>query len=502
MCDSSSHFFSLDELRIVTKERNPDARFLAIDFNQWEPHVMSSLKILNFLAQSGFECFYDQARFGLFPKFGKPYFGWNICVQPMWLLENRMSAPVRHGNSIVSDLIDSEMSNLMLESISNLSDRRGLTGLKINGFEYGYPLVSTLASTFGRSELNNRIIRRFGPSLLEDYIKTVNDVYRVIITNRITHLIVFNGRFVKESAAICAAQAAGISIVYHEASKSGKFHISCYSPLSSVGYLELTRFLTNKRNPKEVSEVATTWFNNRMTGQDLDSSAFQKNWLPLTDSDEEKRPEKKQIVIFTTSDDEFLGISPDWDLPESQSQIEWLTKIAMLAISFEYKVVIRLHPNLRTKSRSLQREWSNLRKLKNVELIKHNESINSYNLINQSDLIISCGSTIAMEAGFLGKPVLSVGSGIYDCLHAVTKSQDLIFIEKVFIEANFDSIKPNKSQIEVYGFTEMNKFDNSEEDISLLKASSELNFFKPSIFNRIISRIYRDIVYRFSLINR
>lgn len=501
MCDKSSHFFSLNELRIMTKARNPDARFLAIDFNQWEPHVVSSLKILKFLTHCGFDCFYDQSRFGFFPKFGKPYFGGHFFVQPRWLLKNRMYAPLRHANPLVSDLIDSEMSNLMLESISNVSDRRGLTGLRINGFEYGYALVSTLASTFGRSELNNKIIRRLGPSLLEDYIKTVNDVYKVIITNRITHLIVFNGRFVKESAAICAAKAAKISIVYHEASKSGKFYISCYSPLSSIGYLELTRFLTDKKNPEEISEVATKWFENRMIGQDLDSSAFQKNWLPLTNSDEEKRSERKQIVIFTTSDDEFLGISPDWDLPESQSQIEWLTKIAALAISFQYKVVIRLHPNLRTKSRSLQREWLNLRKLKNVELIKHNESINSYNLITQSDLIISCGSTIAMEAGFLEKPVLSVGSGIYDNLQAVTKSQDLNFIEKVFIEGNFDSLKPFKTKIEVYGFTEKNKFDNSENNISLSESSLELSFFKPSKFNRIISRIYRDIVFRFSIIN-
>jgi hypothetical protein len=502
MCDRSSHFFSLDELRLATKLRSPDARFLAIDFNQWEPHVMSSLKILNFLAQSGFKCFYDQTHFGFFPKFGKPYFGRQTCVQPKWLLKNQMYAPVRYANSFISDLIDSEMSNLMLESISSVSDRRGLTGLRKNDFEYGYALVSSLASTFGRSELNTGIIRRYAPSLLEDYIKTVNDVYKVIIINQITHLIVFNGRFVKESAAICAAKAAGISIVYHEASKSGKFYVSCYSPLSSVGYLELTRFWTNKKNPKEISDVATTWFKNRMTGQDLDSSAFQKKWLPLKDSDEEKRSERKQIVIFTTSDDEFLGVSPDWDLPESQSQIEWLTKIAVLATSFQYKVVIRLHPNLRTKSRSLQREWSNLRKLKNVELIKHGESINSYNLINQSDLIISCGSTIAMEAGFLGKPVLSVGSGVYDSLHAVTKSQDLSFIEKIFIEANFDSIKPIKSKIEVYGFTETSKFENFEKNIFISKTFLEDEFFKPSMFNRIVSRIYRDIVFRFNMINR
>jgi hypothetical protein len=107
-----------------------------------------------------------------------------------------------------------------------------------------------------------------------------------------------------------------------------------------------------------------------------------------------------------------------------------------------------------------------------------------------------------MEAGFLGKPVLSVGSGVYDSLHAVTKSQDLSFIEKIFIEANFDSIKPIKSKIEVYGFTETSKFENFEKNIFISKTFLEDEFFKPSMFNRIVSRIYRDIVFRFNMINR
>jgi capsule polysaccharide export protein KpsC/LpsZ len=234
----------------------------------------------------------------------------------------------------------------------------------------------------------------------------------------------------------------------------------------------------------------------------LDSSHFQKNWLPLADSHGVNYHERKQIVIFTTSDDEFLGVSPDWDLPELQSQIEWLTKIAKLAISYQYKVIIRLHPNLRTKSRSLQREWSDLSNLRNLEMIKYNEPINSYNLINQSDLVISCGSTIAMEAGFLGKPVLSVGSGIYDGLHAVTKTQDLKIIEDIFSASDFESLKPIKSRIDVYGFTEMSKFEDLKKELSSSKSSLEFDFFRPSLFNKIVSKIYRGVAFKYNLIHR
>jgi hypothetical protein len=390
----------------------------------------------------------------------------------------------------------------MKASLVNVRDRRGLAKLRNNDFEYGYALVSTLASTFGRSELNSRLIRRYATSLLEDYIQTANNVYRTLITNRITHLIVFNGRFVKESAAVSAAKAANVTIVYHESSKSGRFFISCFSPLCSRGYFELTQFLTQERKSAEISKIAQTWFKNRITGQDMDISGFQRKWVPLTGSPVKSDLERKQIVIFTTSDDEFLGVSPEWDLPESQSQIEWLTRISQLAISYNHKVIIRLHPNLKTKSKSLQKEWSKLSKVKNLKLIGYNDSVNSYSLINESDLIISCGSTIAMEAGFLGKPVLSVGSGIYDGLQAVKKSQDLEYIEKLFRDENFESVKPIKSKIEIYGFTEMSKFDSAESNLLMARLVWDFDLFKPSLLVRLFSKLYREIVFKLSLINR
>lgn len=496
MCNQNTHFFSLDELQVIAKSADLDAKFLAVDFNQWDPHVAASLSILEYLAQCGFTSFYHQAKFGFFPQFGKPYFGKDDFVKPNWLMQHKIRLATLVSKIPVRDLIDSELSEFMLESIAKVTDRKGLAQLKKDKFEYGYSLVSTLASTYGRSELNARLIRRFVPSLLEDYIKTVNQVYKIIIANRITHLIVFNGRFVRESAAISAAKAAGIKIVYHEASKSGSFFVSCFSPLSTEGYLELSQFLTKRINSDLISKSAEAWFKKRMQGDDFESAQFQKNWLPLSEFQEKNRCAVQHITIFTTSDDEFLGLSPAWDLPEAQSQIEWLTKIAKLAISLDFKVAIRLHPNLTSKSRSLRKSWAKLGKLDGLKLIAHDAKVNSYNLINQSDLVITCGSTIAMEAGFIGKPVLSVGTGIYDELQAVTKSQDLKDIEGKLMEAEFKSMKPMKSKVEIYGFTEMHKYENIRGGCIAPEFYLNLDLRKPSIFNKIVSKIYRELAFK------
>jgi hypothetical protein len=498
MCDKNNHFFSLEQLLEILKRANQEPRVLGIDFNQWEPHVQSTVQILNTMSKSGIECYYDRKKFGYFPKFGKPYFGKKTFAR---LERFKFNNPILGNQSeqlFVKDLISSEASEFMRKQLTTVSNRKELAALRYGDFEYGYALLSTLASTFSRSELSDCIINKFGQLLLDEYILTVNEVYRKLLLNDITHIIIFNGRFVYESAAISAATAAKITIIYHEASKAGKFFISCFSPLSPSGYEELARTLTDRVNTSDIQKEARVWFSNRMSGKDIDSASFQKTWAPLKITNVENSQERKRVVIFTTSDDEFLGISSEWNLPNFYSQIEWLAQIADIALLQGHEVIIRLHPNLKSKSRVLQREWNDLGKVRDLVLIKPRASVNSYNLIRDSDLIITCGSTIAMEAGFLGVPVLSVGTGIYDSLNAVLKSQDLKQISRILEASNFDYLIPDVEKINVYGFVEMRKFQAT--DVSLPFQDSEIKFFRPSILNRIISKVYRDLMFRSSLL--
>ena len=76
MCLEEHHIFNLDQLIEYLQTDNLEgASFLGVDFNDWEPHVKTSINILESLSVNGFRCFYFQSGFGLFPQFGKPYFG-------------------------------------------------------------------------------------------------------------------------------------------------------------------------------------------------------------------------------------------------------------------------------------------------------------------------------------------------------------------------------------------------------------------------------------------
>ena len=58
---------------------------------------------------------------------------------------------------------------------------------------------------------------------------------------------------------------------------------------------------------------------------------------------------------------------------------------------------------------------------KNLNIISHESEIDTYDIINSSDLVLTFGSTVALEALYLGKPVGIFGRTYYDQLPNIYK---------------------------------------------------------------------------------
>jgi hypothetical protein len=377
----------------------------------------------------------------------------------------------------------------------SVNNGKELSSLFFKNLDYGYAVLSTLCSMYGKGEVSKKLIQTVGKKVLLNYIKTFNETYYSIKALEIKFLVIFNGRFVNERAAASAARLLGIKIVYHEATRNSSYIASCFSPHSIIGYKKLAESLILNVDPEVISKDSRSWYESRIAGSDPYSAHFQTNWDNFHDVLTQNTGARKRISIFTTSDDEYLGLSVDWDLPQKQSQREWIAVIVKIALKHNYEVILRLHPNLKTKSKSLQRDWVQLSELDGLRIIGFNDRCNSYNLVRSSDLIVTCGSTIAMEAGFLGKPVLSVGTGIYDALNAVRKVQDLDLIEDIFKHQEFDFLIPDRMGVEIFGYVERNKFSQFSNNF-LENVKTQSYFDKPSFINRVASKIYRDLKFR------
>lgn len=496
MCLNDDHVFSFEQLLCLLREENPkEIVFLGIDFNIWEPHVKTTISILSLLAARGFPCIYMRKKFGILPQYGKPYFGTRIERAIVIPTYSKLKQVNFHDQQTKLLLLTEADQKSMFEDLAKVKTGQKLAELKFGNFDFGYAILSTICSMYGKGEISEKLIRKAGPKLLATYIETVNTMFSHLKTNRVTSLVVFNGRFVNEKAAVSAANYLGIPVYYHEASKDNSYSFSCFSPLDIDGYLELSQSITSNIDSSFISRDSENWYRSRIDGLNADSAHFQAKWDTLEVAPSDVSKNQKRISIFTTSDDEYLGLSEDWDLPQKKSQREWIASVANLALKHNYEVILRLHPNLKTKSKSLQKDWIELSKIKGIKIVGFGDRCNSYSLVKSSDLIVTCGSTIAMEAGFLNKPVLSVGTGIYDALNAVRKVQDLDLIDAILDRGEFDFLIPDRNAIECFGYTEQNKFIQIPSDLSKDWKIGEV-FVKPSFINKVFSKIYRDLLFR------
>jgi hypothetical protein len=112
------------------------------------------------------------------------------------------------------------------------------------------------------------------------------------------------------------------------------------------------------------------------------------------------------------------------------------------------KLVVRVQPNTLNKSRKEQRIWNSLSKIENVILIKAGDRDDTYELLENSDLVITPGSTIGIEASAFGVCTITTLPALYDGLEATHRVSDYSSLKNViesFFTGNLVSIDPKRA---------------------------------------------------------
>ena len=126
---------------------------------------------------------------------------------------------------------------------------------------------------------------------------------------------------------------------------------------------------------------------------------------------------KRNMVIFNSSEDEFLALGNDYDtfalFDDQETGIHYLLK--EFATNTNVHFYLRIHPNLaalpygyHVRLLGLERRYSN------VTVIPGDSAISTYSLIDSAEKVIAFTSTVGAEACYWGKPViLLAGTGYY-----------------------------------------------------------------------------------------
>lgn len=126
-------------------------------------------------------------------------------------------------------------------------------------------------------------------------------------------------------------------------------------------------------------------------------------------------PNRHNVAIFCSSEDEYVSIGEQWNIPIYSGQAEALERIAASLSEMRQdgiKVYLRVHPNLKGIYNEFVRRIENLKK-SCIEVIPADSSVDTYALMLAASTVVSFGSSVGIEAAYFKKPSVLLGASLY-----------------------------------------------------------------------------------------
>lgn len=123
------------------------------------------------------------------------------------------------------------------------------------------------------------------------------------------------------------------------------------------------------------------------------------------------KSDEHNVVFFTSTEAEWAGIPELSNKRPFATQVEainWLVN----ELPDDTKLYVRMHPSRTHETQEIENEINSINSTK-INVISSSSPVDSYALVKQSNLVISFGSTIAVEATWLRKTVLTLGPSAY-----------------------------------------------------------------------------------------
>jgi len=256
---------------------------------------------------------------------------------------------------------------------------------------------------------------------------------------QIDSIFTFNSRFLAEGSSKLAAMTLGIPHFEFEqiSLRYDSFHIfesGVHNTIERANQCEQFH-VQAQTNSLEIEREAIKWVESRRKRISQKFTNLQvEGTLPtrvLT------RDDRKVISCFLSSFDELVlaGLVQPGD---ESSQENALMELAELVKGHpNWLLVVREHPNMLNRSKSEQEHWRNLLEQLGPEVVKvfSNGDIDSYALIERSDLIVTFGSTVGVEASILNRCSILIGRALHELTGACIRVNHVQELRR-FLEDN------------------------------------------------------------------
>lgn len=306
----------------------------------------------------------------------------------------------------------------------SVADQQSLKQWRPFESDLGWGVLSSLIAATANPEPDIGRIRW----LMKRLASSAENIFRSVSARlkacRPDRVYLFNGRLAMQRAVLRACERAGIDYCVHERGcDTNHYSLARQAMPHDIDWVDASIrscWRCAEGNPARESNAAQ-WFIDRANRIEREWYSFTKNQtvgrLPSGWS-----PDRYNVVIFTSSEDEFAAIGDQWSNTIYANQCEGIERLVadLRAHNPNVHVTIRMHPN---QARLDNPQTNALRTMRreHVTVVLPEEKVDSYELLRAASVVVTFGSTIGIEAVYWGKPSVLLAPSLYGNLGAAVR---------------------------------------------------------------------------------
>ena len=339
--------------------------------------------------------------------------------------------------------------NVPLDSIDELKNWR------VDNFDLGYGILSSLISKVRDAHVDLKLhgdyLRRMARSALTIYYA----IRHYLESEACDKIYVMNGRLAGFRGAVRAGEYMRTPVTTYDEGQDRK-HFALYensNPHDLDRHIERMMSVWNKADEDGRREVGAAFFEERVRGK---ITGWNKGFVvgqKCGSLPESWDSEKRNIVIFDSSEDECASIGPRWDNPIYRDQLDALTnifdEIKTRDVSDDLRFYIRMHPHMASLDNHYTRTVQNLGAV-NIEIIPPQSKVSSYALLHEAEKILTFGSTVGIEAVYWRKPSILAAEAYYRSLEATHNPENHDELMRLLLDEALPCGEKDKTLI--YGY--------------------------------------------------
>ncbi len=284
------------------------------------------------------------------------------------------------------------------------------------GFDIGYAAASSLVSSLRDPEPDLNLHR----PLLENFLLAAWQTWQTTVAwlekNRPDRVYIFNGRFAAMRAVLRACQQQGVDCVIHERGSSPDHYQLFHNRLPhDIEYVagRMRLHWDTAGDSATRNDLAAQWFQDRRERVERNWTSFVKNQtagsLPENWTDS-----KRNVVIFPSSDDEFVSISDSWKNRLFASQLEGIQFLIRECEKNSPRIHfwLRMHPNQANANNQATRDQRSLRAA-NLTILPPESPVDTYAMMDAAEKTVTFGSSTGIEAVWWQRPSVLLGNCYY-----------------------------------------------------------------------------------------